>query len=220
MENLKAISSDHTSLTTEVFRELEKAILDGRFSAGDSLTELKISKQLGVSRTPVREALRQLELEGFVKYVPNKGAIVIGISKKDIQDIYEIRMVLEALAVRWAAENITDEELDQLKDVVELQEFYAKKGDTIQVWQLDSKFHDIIFTSSRSKPLMNTLSNFHHYIQKARELSIKAMGRAESVSGEHRKIYEALKNHDAENAAELAKAHVLAAMENFLNSYK
>ena len=106
---------DNNSLRANVFKELEQAILNGNFAPGDSLIEQRLSAELGVSRTPVREALRQLELEGLVKTVPNKGAVVIGVSAKDILDIYSIRMKIEALAARWAATNITDEELDALR---------------------------------------------------------------------------------------------------------
>ena len=220
MQKLNNLSTDRNSLGVQVFREIEKAILDGVYATGDSLIELKLSAELGVSRTPVREALRQLELEGLVKTIPNKGAVVIGVSEKDIEDIYNIRMVLESMASRWAAEQITDEELDELGEVVELQEFYASKGDTIQVWQLDSKFHEIIFNSSRSRPLKHTLSNFHHYIQKAREMSFMISGRATSAAEEHRKIYEALKMHDSEAAVRLTEEHVHFAQINFMRNSK
>ncbi|MCX7657708.1 MAG: GntR family transcriptional regulator [Oscillospiraceae bacterium] len=220
MEKADDFRSGTNSLREQVFRELEKAILDGVYSPGDSLIELKLSSELGVSRTPVREALRQLELEGLVKTIPNKGAIVIGVSEKDMEDIYNIRMVLESLASKWAAENITDEELSELGDVVELQEFYAAKGDAVRVWQLDTKFHEIIFSSSGSKPLKHTLSNFHHYIQRAREMSVKSAGRAESVTKEHRRIYEALKARNGEAAAKLAEEHVKYALENFVKNCK
>ena len=99
-------------LRIQVINTLEDAILNGSYKEGDSLNELRLSKSLGVSRTPVREALMQLELEGLVKNIPNKGAVVVGISEQDVEDIYEIRIRIEGLAARLCAEKITDEELE------------------------------------------------------------------------------------------------------------
>ncbi|MBR6837247.1 MAG: GntR family transcriptional regulator, partial [Oscillospiraceae bacterium] len=108
------LETDDRSLRIRVFNAIENAILDGEYRDGDSLNELKLSKELGVSRTPVREALMQLELEGLVRNVPNKGAVVIGVTEQDIHDIYEIRIRIEGLAARLCAENITDDELRAL----------------------------------------------------------------------------------------------------------
>ncbi len=216
-ENMKQISfvSDSNSLRAQVFSEIEKAILNGVLKPGESLIECKLSSELGVSRTPVREALRQLELEGLVKTVPNKGAIVIGISESDIEDIYSIRKVVEALAARWAAEKISDADIEKLSNVVELQEFYVSKNDLIQVWQLDTAFHEIIFNACGSRILMHTLTGFHHYIQKARELSLKTRGRPSLAVAEHKKILEALKNHNPDEAERLTSEHISRAQDNF-----
>ena len=117
-------------LRIQVFNTLEDAILNGSYKEGDSLNELRLSKSLGVSRTPVREALMQLELEGLVKNIPNKGAVVVGISEQDVEDIYEIRIRTEGLAARLCAEKITDEELEELEQCMALQEYYLKKTDS------------------------------------------------------------------------------------------
>lgn len=220
MKQIGSNFQDSSSLHIKVFKEIEKAILDGSFLPGDSLVEQKLSGELGVSRTPVREALRQLELEGLVKTVPNKGAVVIGVSVKDIDDIYTIRMYIEGLCARWAAEYITDEEISELKEIVELQEFYSSKGDVLQVWHLDTKFHEIIYESCRSRPLKHTLSGFHNYIQKARELSFKSSGRTEIAVKEHRAILEAMQAHDPQKAEDLTAEHIKNAKNNFLNSIK
>ena len=208
------------SLHMKVFKELENAILSGDFAPGYNLTEQKLSAELGVSRTPVREALRQLELEGLVTSVPNKGVVVVGVSEKDIDDIYMIRMLVEGLAARWAAANITEEELAQLRDTVELQEFYLEKKDALQIRHLDSQFHQRIYSSSRSRPLRQILSQFHNYIQKPREISVKYSGRAEASVKEHRKIYEAIAAHDENLAEALAKEHISQAKNNLLKIIK
>lgn len=152
------MNNDNSILRLRVFNHLENAILDGKYKDNESLNELKISQELNVSRTPVREAIMQLELEGLVKNIPNKGAIVIGISEKDIEDIYAIRIRVEGLASRLSAQNINKEELLALEQIADLQEFFLIKNDIAQLEELDSKFHTIIYESSRSRP--ETVSSF------------------------------------------------------------
>jgi len=208
------------SLRQRVFERLQNDILNGKYQPGDSLIETRLSEELGVSRTPIREAIRQLELEDLVQAIPNKGVVVKGISQQDIKDIYTIRMLIEGLAARWAAEKITDEELKELKEVLELEEFFTMKNDAQHLGQYDFKFHDIIFKASKSKPLMHTLSTFHHYVQRARKASFKTPGRALKALKEHRDIYEAIAARDAERAEKLATEHVYNASKNLLNNVK
>ncbi len=213
MEKLVELN-DHHSLRANVYRKIEEAILDGSLRPGDALIEQKLSESLGVSRTPIREALRQLELQGMVKNIPNRGCFVIGFSKKDILDMYAIRIRIESLAARWAAENITDEELEKLREIVDLQTFYVERSDTLQVWSLDNRFHDLIFTACRSRMLRDTLSSLHRHIQRSRELSVKTAGRAALSVSEHKKILEAIAAHDADLAEVSTSHHITMAMKN------
>ena len=210
-------NEDTGSLRVRVFKAIENAILNGEYKDGESLSELKISKELGVSRTPVREALMQLELEGLVKNIPNKGAVVIGVTEQDTRDIYEIRVRIEGLAARLAAEKITEEELKALEKLVELQEFYLMKNDTEQLRELDSEFHRIIYDASRSRPLRFMLSNFHNYIRKARAASVRTAGRAEKTVAEHRAILGAIKAGDGGLAEKLTAEHITNAEENLFS---
>ena len=204
------------SLRGKVFIQLQNDILNGLYQPGDNLIETKLSEELGVSRTPVREAIRQLELEGLVQSIPNKGAIVKGISAQDIEDIYTIRMLIEGLAARWAAEKITGGELKELREAVELEEFYTAKNDVSHLLLFDSRFHDIIFRASKSKPLMHTLSTFHHYVQRARVSSLNNPERAQLALEEHKAILQAITEHDAEKAERLTTLHVKNASMNLL----
>lgn len=206
-------------LRTHVFKELEQAIIDGVIEPGTSLAEQKISKQLGVSRTPVREALMQLELEGLVETIPGKGAVVIGVTDSDIDDIYTIRVRIEGLASRRAAEMITDKELKVLEEVVELQEFYVSRNDFMQVWHLDTRFHEYLYQCSRSRPLKQILTLFHNYIQKARELTVRS-GRAADSTMEHRRIVNALRAHDPDEAETAMAEHVTNARDSFFNQMR
>ena len=159
------------SLRIKVFNKIQDDILNGKYLSGESLIETKLCKELGVSRTPVREAISQLELEGLVNIVPNKGAVVSGISIKDVEDIFTIRMIIEGLAAKWAVYNISKKELEELEENLELEEFYTKKNDHERLLELDSKFHEQIYRASKSKHLIHVLTKFHHYIKKARSMS-------------------------------------------------
>lgn len=202
------------SLRGRVFVTIENDILNGKYQPGDSLNESKVANELKVSRTPVREAIRQLELEGLVAYIPNKGAIVKGMSPEDIRDIYDIRIKIEGLAAKRAAENMTPAQLKELKEVVEFEEFYTNKEDTEQILRLDTRFHEIIFKASGSRLLNRTLTSFHHYIQRARNLSLKDKDRAVKALKEHMAIMKAIEKKDRDKAETLMAQHILNASEN------
>ncbi len=207
----------HASLSDKVFEVLEQQILNGTYSVGDQLVEQKISQELGVSRTPVREALRQLELDNLVTTISNKGTFVVGISTDDIKDIYTIRIAIEGISAMWAAERISPEQIKELETLVELQEFYSSKNDILQIVQLDTKFHEIIYDVSGSRTLKNTLKSFHTHVKRARESSFLSAGRTHSAVEEHREIFEAISAHDGEKAKELMERHIKNARDNILN---
>lgn len=184
------------------------------YKPGESLIEIKVAKELGVSRTPVREAIRQLELEGLVSSIPNKGVVVEGVTRQDVEDIYTIRKMIEGLAARWTAGKINDTQLKEMKDILDLMEFYTAKDETDKVSELDTRFHDIIFQACDSRPLESVLTNFHHFIQRARLVSIKCTGRAVHSLEEHRNIYNALEAHDPDAAEKAIISHVDSARQN------
>lgn len=214
------LGEEGLSLTARVFRQIERDILEGTYPTGTALTEHRLSEELGVSRTPVREALFQLEQEGLVHITPNKGAVVVGISEKDIDDIYTIRVMIEGLASRWAAERITEEELSKLTEIIDLQRFYVDRGDTVQGWSLDTAFHALLYDACRSNPLCNTLKGFHNYVRKAREMSFKAYDRARIATDEHESILNAIKARDGELAERLTAQHIINAKANLIRSLK
>lgn len=208
MTGIEYINNDNSSLRAKVFSRIQNDILNGVYQPGDSLTEKKLCEELGVSRTPVREALRQLELEELVQSTPNKGVIVTGVTPKDIEEIYIIRMMIEGLAARWATKHITPEEIQELKDALDLEEFYTMKKDAEHILKVDSKFHDILFRASKSKPLMHMLRTFHHYVQRARNASFESPDRAKKVLEEHKAILDAIVEGDADKAERVTKEHV------------
>lgn len=208
-------AKDSGSLRARVFATLEHSILNGEYKTGDTMNELKLSKDLGVSRTPIREALMQLELEGLVETIQNKGAVVVGVSAQDIEDIYAIRLHIEGFALELATANISNDELIALEKIIELQEFYMQKHDTDQIWHLDAEFHKLIYEASRNRSLRTMLTNFHNQIQRGRVLSLRVEGRAAKSVEEHRKILEAIKSHDAQKASQLSTEHIHNALLNF-----
>lgn len=206
---------DTGSLRARVFAALENGILSGEYKAGDTMNELRLSRDLGVSRTPIREALMQLELEGLVETIQNKGAIVVGVSARDIEDIYAIRLHIEGFASELATKRITEDELIALEKMIELQEFYLEKKDTDQIWRLDTDFHKLIYEASGNRSLRTMLTNFHNQIQRGRGLSLRVEGRAGKAVAEHRLILEAIKNRDSDKASDLTTEHILNALLNF-----
>lgn len=200
--------TDKASLRGRVFSAIREAILDGSYQPGDILRESSIASELGVSRTPVREAIRQLELEGLVQSIPNKETFVAGITDEDVEDIYLIRSRLEGLAARKAAMKITEEELRQMEEILALTAFYVEKNEFNQLKELDHKFHDIIYKATHSKTLNHMLSDFHQYVQKARKASISTPGRAKESWKEHEAIYLALKERNGERAEKLIEQHI------------
>ena len=212
--NLKEEVTDKYSLRGRVFHKIREDILNGKYKENDELREAAIGEELGVSRTPVREAFRQLELEGLIRIVPNKGAYVTGITSKDVADIYMIRSLLEGLCAKWATERISHEQLEEMEENVYLSEFHAEKGHTQQIAVLDNRFHEILYEACDSKMLEHLLKDFHQYVYRVRKQTLAQDSRGNASNHEHREIMEAIKANEGERAAELAKLHMLKAYEN------
>lgn len=205
-------SKEYSSLSDMVYHHVYEAITEGVYHDGDLLVEMKIAEELGVSRTPVREALKQLERENLVVALPNRGVMVRGMSSEDIADIYTIRALLEGQAAYWAAERITADQLDQMLEVLELMEIYTRRNDVSRLVRLDSKFHGIIYDGCKSGTIGKLLDNIHHIIHTRRMSSYNTEGRAIASLAEHREIYEALLAHDAVRAKACAERHIQIAL--------
>ena len=200
------------SLAEQVFDRLETDILSGKYQPGEILTELKLVGDLGVSRTPIREALRRLEQEHIIE-MTQKGILVLGVSQKDLEDILEIRTRIEGLAAYMAALNITDEQLEELREAVELQEFYVPKHDADRINGMDSRFHLLIYRFSGSIPLYDTLMPLHKKVLRYRRASVENEVRSTHSSQEHRAIFEAIAAHDAPLAEKYMMEHIANAKD-------
>ncbi len=203
------------SIADQVFEELEKDILSGAFERDEILTEIKLSERLGVSRTPIREALRRLEQEHIIEPT-SKGMKVIGISRADIADICEIRLRLEGLAARWAAERADEAGIQSLKETLDLQEFYTQKQDPESIKNADSRFHQTIYALCGSLSMQDTLEPLHRKLLKYRRVSVSTQSRAQKSLDEHMAIYQAIAAHDGEKAEQLTIEHVKNARDSIL----
>lgn len=216
--DVKQEVTDKYSLRGRVFHKLREDILSGKYMEHEELKEVAIGEEMGVSRTPVREAFRQLELEGLIQIIPNKGAYVTGITEKDVKDIYMIRSLLEGLCARWATENITNEQLEELEENVYLAKFHAGKGHLEQLAELDNRFHHILYEACNSKMLEHQLRDFHEYVLRVRKKTLSSASRGPKSNEEHEQILEAIKSGNAALAEKLANEHMINAYENMVKN--
>ena len=203
------------SLADQVFERLENEILSGQYARGEILTETRLSDDLGVSRTPIREALRRLEQEHIVE-VSTKGIEILGVSEKDLADIYEIRLQIEGIAAARAAEQATPESVAALREAIELQEYYVNRGDAEHIKFTDSQFHEEVYRLSGSMILYDTLLPLHKKVQKYRRASVQNASRAEASLAEHREIFAAIEKKDADAAKAAMIRHVSNAMRHVI----
>ena len=203
------------SLADQVFEKLEHDIIVGVYPRGTYLTELKLVEQLGVSRTPIREALRRLEQERLIEDT-GKGSLVLGITMDDLIDIMDIRLSIEGLAAYYTTKNMTAEGLETLKQISELQDFYYKKQDLEHLRQMDDRFHLAIYTLSQRPVLRDTLIPLHRKTQRYRLISIADPNRLDASIKEHNAIYQAIVSGEAELASKLITEHITLAKENMI----
>lgn len=208
------MSSESNSLSSKVYHILEENILSGKYKPNEELKEKAIGDELCVSRTPVREALRQLELQGLVTITPNRGAQVVGISREDMYDILEIRSMLEGYCAQKAARHASDEQVAELEEIVYLTDFHVQRGNAEQVFEEDNRFHETLYRASGSKILEHVLSNFHHYLQRVRKVTLASGTRAAFSNDEHKAIVQAIRAHDGELAKKLANDHIMNTIKN------
>ena len=207
------------SLADRVFERLEHDIIAGIYPKGEILTELRLVEELGVSRTPIREALRRLAQERLINETP-KGSVVVGITRRDLEDILMMRVRIEGLVAYYAAQNRTQEQLDEMLHIVDLQQYYVSRGDTAHVVEMDTRFHDMIFAMSGHQMLTDALKPMLRKIMKFRRESMDILSRAERSAKEHRDLYEAIAAGERDKAESLLTHHVDNARQSILDACK
>ena len=201
-----------------VCENIRQAIIDGTFSPGERLMEIQLADEMGVSRTPVREAIRKLELEGFVVMIPRRGTYVADISIKDINEIYEIRISLDILAAGLAAERITDEELEKLNSYLVEIGRYVPAMDMDKIVELDTAFHDILYKATRNERLVSVIGNLREQLTGIRGRSMSYPGRLVETMDEHRALVDSIASRDVERAQRAARVHIENAEQTLLRS--
>lgn len=191
-----------------VCEALREAIRNGVLKPGERLMEIQLAEELGVSRTPVREAIRKLELEGYVVMMPRRGTYVASMSIRDINEIFEIRTALESLSNGLAAEHITEEELEHLQRLLVIIGGYIKAGDIEKIVETDIEFHDLMYHAARNQRLVGIISNLRDQLTRFRTLSMSYPGRLEATIEEHKAIVEAIANGDRKMASKAAEKHM------------
>lgn len=206
--HIKMLKNNGMPLSTDLYSNLRKDILQGKYQSGYKLTEQAICDEYHISRTPVREAFKQLETEGLIETIPNRGAFVRSLSLQDIKDIYEMRKAYEILAVQWAIQRITKEELEKLEEAFEFMEFYTQKRDIEKMLNINMNFHELIYSASKNKMLKQVLSTLHIYIKHSRESQTYEDDYLDTVLLEHREIYEAFRDKDVKKGTSAIAKHL------------
>lgn len=191
-----------------VFNTLREAILRGDLVPGERLMELQLAAKLGVSRTPIREAIRMLEQEGLAITIPRKGAIVAGMTEKDMQDVLEIREALEELSVQVACDKITDEEIAKLQKNMKNFEHSLKSGDLKKMAQADVEFHDVIYQATDNPKLISMLNNLREQMYRYRVEYLKNPQNHEQLLKEHEAIYKGIVEKDKDAVTDMIRKHI------------
>lgn len=196
-----------------VFREIRKKILFGDFKPGDKIVEMELAEQLGVSRTPVREALHKLELEKLVSIIPRKHCLVIGLTDENIKEIHMIRSVLEPLAASKAVENITDKQLEHLEDLLKSYSHYLEENHTEKLIEINDEFHNTITSASNLTRIIDFLDNLHDYVERFRITFMSDKALAKRSLHEHEEILLALKKRDSTLVYQVVENHLKGIFE-------
>lgn len=208
-DKLKVNLNEYLPLRDVVFNSLRQAILKGELVAGERLMEKQLADRMGVSRTPIREAIRKLELEGLVTMVPRKGAEVARITEKDLRNVLEVRCALEELAVKIACEKITADELDHLRETIRDFKLAIAKRDFEKIISKDVEFHDVIFQATANDKLIQILNNLREHIYRFRVEYIRKSENHKELAEEHEEILRAIELKDVDIARKVTQQHII-----------
>ena len=207
-DNLQIQMNNFLPLRDVVFNTLRQAILTGELKPGERLMEIHLANKLGVSRTPIREAIRKLELEGLVTMIPRRGAEVAQITEKSMNDVLEVRRSMDALCVELACERITEEALQELDSACDAFAEAVETKDIRRIAQADVALHDIIVQATGNLRLVQLINNLSEQMYRYRFEYLKDISRHQSLIQEHRGIFEAIKARNKEEASSAAKLHI------------
>lgn len=208
MKDFDMTIDEYLPLRDVVFNTLRRAILKGELEPGERLMEIALANKLGVSRTPIREAIRKLELEGLVIMIPRKGAEVARITEKDLKDVLEVRTSLEKLAIELACDRITEEEIKDLQDTCQAFRNSLTSDDLTTIAEKDVAFHDVIFGATKNARLIQILNNLREQMYRYRLEYLKDTESHQRLVAEHQEILEAVMRRDKAEAVRLVQEHI------------
>ena len=206
--NLEMEMDEYLPLRDVVFNTLRRAILKGELKPGERLMEITLADKLGVSRTPIREAIRKLELEGLVVMAPRKGAKVASITERDLNDVLEVRKGMEVLAISLACKRITGEELEKLETIEQSFQKLIESGNLTELAEMDVKFHDTIYQATNNQRLVQLLNNLREQMYRYRMEYLKDIAVRITLAEEHKAICRALRERDEQQAEEYVSIHI------------
>lgn len=202
------IDNNGQPLSVTLFQMIQSDILSGFFQEGAKLTEQNLCKRYNVSRTPLREAFRQLEADGLIENIPNRGAYVTGLSNRDISDLFDLRALFEVQAVEWSILRMSDEEIDALKETVEFMEFYSLKEDTEKVMQFNHRFHALIYAGTQDRILQKTLSMYQTYLKHSAPAKSYTDDYLKTILAEHKAIFDAFETRNVAAGRKAMEHHM------------
>jgi len=205
---MKDINIDNTPLSEKIAETLRDYIMKGNLKPGERLTEPKLSAMLGISRTPIREALRLLENEGFIDIFPRRGAVVSDITAKDVDEIFVIKTKLESLAARLAVENISEADIKKMMDINEKMAKYSETKNVVNLIKLNAEFHNIFIEKSNNSRLIKFIESLNKQFKRVTAYSFTEAGRIKKVLEEHANIIDAFVKRDADRVEQLVDLHV------------
>lgn len=202
---MKKPMEKHLTLREKILETIRDAIMTGALRPGEKVAEPDLAERFGISRTPIREAFRQLETEGYLTVIPRKGAVVTSFSPRDVEEFYAIKSILEGYAARRACENLTEKELDRLRAVNEKLRHLADDGDIRHFFRVHNDFHELFLKAADNEKLSDLVTNLVRKFQRLRFASLSLPGRMHVSVQEHDKIIEAFKRRDADLAETLVR---------------
>ncbi len=202
------IDNSNQPLSTSLYNEIQKDILSGAIKPGTKLTEHVLCKKYNVSRTPVREAFRQLETDGLIENIPNRGAFAVGLTKREISDLFDLRCLFETKAVEWSIQRMDDNDIDSLKETMEFMEFYTLKDDAEKVLQFNAEFHGIIYAGTKDKILHKTLITYQTYLKHSAPAKSYAGDYLRTILSEHRALFNAFETRNVAAGKKAMEIHM------------
>ena len=195
-------------LSAGLYQEIQKDILSGELESGSKLTEAAVCKRYGISRTPVREAFRQLEADGLIENIPNRGAFVTGLTRRDISDLFDLRSLFEIQAVEWAIKRMDDEDIDVLRETVEFMEFYTLKDDVEKVLSFNSRFHNTIYAGTKDRMIQRTLYTYQTYLKHSAPAKTFSGDYLRTILEEHKAIFAAFETRNVAAGRKAMEYHM------------